>query len=30
MARAKVLAEAGLSQLADDDFSPTHLRNATA
>jgi nucleoside-diphosphate-sugar epimerase len=27
---SKVLAEAGLSQLADDDFSPTYLRNATA
>jgi nucleoside-diphosphate-sugar epimerase len=27
---SKVLAEAGLSELADDDFSPTYLRNATA
>ena len=26
----KVAAERGLSQLADDDFSPTYLRNATA
>lgn len=26
----KVLAERGLSALADDDFSPTYLRNATA
>ena len=28
--RSKVDAERGLSQLADDDFSPTYLRNATA
>jgi nucleoside-diphosphate-sugar epimerase len=27
---SKVRAEAGLSTLADDDFSPTYLRNATA
>jgi nucleoside-diphosphate-sugar epimerase len=27
---SKVMAEAGLSALADDDFSPTYLRNATA
>jgi nucleoside-diphosphate-sugar epimerase len=27
---SKVLAEAGLSELADDEFSPTYLRNATA
>jgi nucleoside-diphosphate-sugar epimerase len=27
---SKVRAEAGLSQLADDNFSPTYLRNATA
>lgn len=27
---SKVRAEAGISALADDDFSPTHLRNATA
>lgn len=27
---SKVMAEAGLSELADDDFSPTYLRNATA
>jgi nucleoside-diphosphate-sugar epimerase len=27
---SKVLAEAGISNLADDDFSPTYLRNATA
>jgi len=27
---SKVLAEAGLSRLAGDDFSPTYLRNATA
>ncbi len=27
---SKVLSEAGLSALADDDFSPTFLRNATA
>jgi nucleoside-diphosphate-sugar epimerase len=27
---SKVAAERGLSQLADDDFSPTYLRNATA
>lgn len=27
---SKVVAEAQLSQLADDDFSPTYLRNATA
>jgi nucleoside-diphosphate-sugar epimerase len=27
---SKVLAEAGLSELADDTFSPTYLRNATA
>jgi nucleoside-diphosphate-sugar epimerase len=27
---SKVLAEAGLAALADDDFSPTYLRNATA
>lgn len=27
---SKVMAEAGLAQLADDDFSPTYLRNATA
>ena len=27
---SKVLAEAGISALADDDFSPTYLRNATA
>ena len=30
MARAKVTAERELSLLADDDFSPTYLRNATA
>jgi nucleoside-diphosphate-sugar epimerase len=29
-AESKVKAEAGLSQLADDTFSPIHLRNATA
>ena len=28
--RSKVLAEQGISPLADDDFSPTYLRNATA
>lgn len=28
--RSKVLAEQGLSQMADDTFSPTFLRNATA
>jgi nucleoside-diphosphate-sugar epimerase len=28
--QSKVIAEAGLSGLADDDFSPTYLRNATA
>ena len=27
---SKVMAEAGLTELADDDFSPTYLRNATA
>ena len=27
---SKVLAETGISALADDDFSPTYLRNATA
>ena len=27
---SKVMAEGGLSELADDDFSPTYLRNATA
>ncbi|HEX6232718.1 MAG TPA: SDR family oxidoreductase [Jiangellaceae bacterium] len=27
---SKVMAEAGLAKLADDDFSPTYLRNATA
>jgi nucleoside-diphosphate-sugar epimerase len=27
---SKVLAEQGISQLADDEFSPTYLRNATA
>ncbi|HEX6419767.1 MAG TPA: SDR family oxidoreductase [Acidimicrobiales bacterium] len=27
---SKVMAEAGLSEIADDDFSPTYLRNATA
>ncbi len=27
---SKVMAEAGLRKLADDDFSPTYLRNATA
>ena len=27
---SKVMAEAGLSELANDDFSPTYLRNATA
>jgi nucleoside-diphosphate-sugar epimerase len=29
-AESKVAAEAGLSKLADDSFSPVHLRNATA
>ncbi len=29
-AHSKILAEAGIAQLADDDFSPTFLRNATA
>jgi nucleoside-diphosphate-sugar epimerase len=29
-AESKVAAEAGLSKLADDGFSPVHLRNATA
>lgn len=28
--KSKVMAEAGLSELADDSFSPTYLRNATA
>src|SRR5687768_17417059 len=28
--QSKVMAEGGLSELADDDFSPTYLRNATA
>jgi nucleoside-diphosphate-sugar epimerase len=27
---SKAMAEAGLAELADDDFSPTYLRNATA
>ena len=27
---SKVLAEAGIAKLADDDFSPSYLRNATA
>lgn len=27
---SKILAEQGLAELADDDFSPTYLRNATA
>jgi len=28
--RSKILAEQGLRELADDDFTPTYLRNATA